>query len=172
MASKTKMVLDLGLSDGFTLIGIACHLKDYRFCWMLNRQLEIHLRKRKDFITASDEQGNALFAYPLYYAEEDFREENFYLLGNRNQGKDLVDKYAAVDYFLFIRDLAFPGGVRALLHEIRRVPQVLTCFEIPLSDFRDAEYLLEGMEVTLMEHEKETADKRKQMSLLKSIEYT
>jgi hypothetical protein len=166
MAPKTKLVLDLGLSDDFTLVGIACHVKDYRFCWMLNRQLEIKLRKLKDFLPEQARPGAEPFAYPLYYTDEEFRDENFYLLGNHCAGKDLVDKYTAVDYFLFIRDLAFPGGVRALLQEIKRIPQILTTFHIPLSDFRDAEYLLEGMEFTRMEDEKERLDNKLKLANL------
>ncbi len=169
MAPRTKLVLDLGLSDDFTLVGIACHVKDYRFCWMLNKQLEIHLRKLKDFIPGTTKNAEEQYTYPLYYAEEEFREENFYLIGNRCSGKDLVDKYAAVDYFLFIRDLAFPGGVRALLQEIKLIPQILTTFQIPLPDFRDAEFLLQGMEVTRMEYEMELREGKKNLAnLIKS----
>lgn len=164
MAPKQKLVLDLGLSDGFTLLGIACHVKDYRFCWMVNQQLEIRMRKIKDFIPVEARNGDDVYGYACYFAEEDFREEQFYLLGNRCAGKDLVDKYTAVDYFLFIRDLAFPGGTRALLTEVKKIPQILTAFEIPLPDFRDAEFLLEGMEVTRMTHEKELRDNKKQLA--------
>lgn len=166
MAPRTKLVLDLGLSNDFTLVGIACHVKDYRFCWMLNRQLEIHLRKLKDFIPELSKNGTDDYAYPLYYADEAFRDENFYLIGNRCAGKDLVDKYNAVDYFLFIRDLAFPGGVRGLLQEIKRIPQILTAFQIPLPDFRDAEFLLSGMEFTRMEYENEQRENKQNLTNL------
>jgi hypothetical protein len=166
MAPKTKLVLDLGLSDDFTLVGIACHVKDYRFCWLLNRQLEVQLRKLKDFAPGPNRPGEEEYAYPLYYADEDFREEIFYLIGNRCAGKDLVDRYNAVDYFLFIRDLAYPGGVRALLQEIKRIPQILTTFHIPLNEFRDAEFLLEGMEFTRMEHEKELRENKQNLTNL------
>ena len=79
MAPKQKLVLDLGLSDGFTLLGIACHVKDYRFCWMVNQKLEIRMRKIKDFIPAEARNGDDVYGYACYFAEEDFREEQFYL---------------------------------------------------------------------------------------------
>lgn len=164
MSSKTKLVLDLGLSDDFTLLGIACHVKDYRFCWMLNQRMDIRLRKIRDFYP--DEKGNGYeeYGYACYFAEEEFRDEQFYLLANRSGGKNLVDKYNVVDYFLFIRDLAFPGGSGAFLAEIKKIPQILTTFQIPLEDFRDAEFLLEGMEFTRMKHERELRENKKQLT--------
>lgn len=160
MAPKTKLVLDLGLSDDFTLFGISCHARDYRFCWMLNQTMDIRLRKIRDFYPRENENNSGDYGYACYYAEEEFRDEQFYLLANRSNGKDLVDKYNIVDYFLFVRDLAYPGGTGAFLAEIKKIPQILTAFQVPLPDFRDAEFLLEGMEFTRMRHEKELRENR------------
>lgn len=155
MAPKQKYVLDLGLSDDFTLLGIACHARDYRFCWMLNQQLGIKLRKIRDFFPETTQPGSEN-GFACYFAEYPFLDEQFYLLNNRSDGRDLVDKYRQVDYFLFVRDLAYPGGPRALVEEVKKIPQVLMAFPIDLGDFRDAEFILEGMEMTRQIYEKES----------------
>ena len=48
MAKKIK--LTSGSSYEYTTIGIACHMKDYRFCWSLNNQLGIDLQRIKDMV--------------------------------------------------------------------------------------------------------------------------
>lgn len=167
MAPKQKLVLDLlGLTDDFTLFGIACHARDYRFCWMMNQYLDINLRKIRDYFPAENGKGSPEYGYACFYAEEPFRDEQFYLLANRSAGKDLIEKYNAADYFLFVRDLAFPGGAAALLAEIKKVPQILTSFLISLDDFRDAEFLLEGLEFTRMQHESALREHKKQLTKL------
>lgn len=155
MAPKQKFILDLGLSDDFSLLGIACHTRDYRFCWMLNQQLGLKLRKIRDFFPLDQHKGHD-DGFACFYAEYSVLDEQYYLLSNRSNGKNLVDKYGTVDYFLFVRDLAISGGLQALIAGLKKIPQVLMAFPIELDDFRDAEFILEGMEMTRQIHEKES----------------
>ena len=57
-----------GLADDYTIIGIACHLKDYRIALIINRGLHYCLKKADDLIIAEQQEGNrnySLFIFQL-----------------------------------------------------------------------------------------------------------
>jgi hypothetical protein len=158
---KNKLVLDFVFGNEFTLIGIACHLKDYRFCWLLNNHLTINLRKIKDF---SPDQNDTEQAFSFYYCSDPNRDETFFLLGNHSQGGEILDKYAQTDYFLLIQNLVFPGGSKALVAEIKKITQVLTAFEIDFKKFNEGQNLLSAIEIAFLEYQKEEKKSQKSNS--------
>ncbi len=160
---KGKILLDLNTARDYCLLGISCHLKDYRFVWLLNRQLEINLRRLHDFYPRFDQETDSQFAFPLFYEEENFRFETFYLLGNHSPEGDLIDKPASMDYLFFIHDLAFPGGSRGLIQEIRKIPQVIMAWEVKMNELKDGESLISGIELCLMEYQKNQKEKNPYM---------
>lgn len=150
---KGKKVLELGTGDDFSLLGISCHLKDYRFCWMLNNQLEIDLRRVGDFFPDNGKSRDTVQGYPFYFCSENIRYETFYLLGNHSADGDLLERYTQADYLLLIHELAYPSGPRGLVQEIRKIPQVLTAFEIGLPGLRESDTLITGVELCMLQHQ-------------------
>lgn len=157
---KNKILTLSDTSGDICLIGIACHLKDYRFCWLLNTHLETDLRKIHDFFPDFDKEKGSEHAFPFYYCAENIRFETYYLLSNHSAGGDLLDKYSQVDYLLFIQDLAYPSGGRGMVQEIRKIPQVLTAFEIQMRDLREANNLITGLEICQLEYQQEFRNKK------------
>jgi hypothetical protein len=127
----------------------------------LNQQLETDLRRVGDYYPALDNNMEGAQSFPFFYCSENLRRESFFLIGNHGAEGDLVDRYAQVDYLLFIHDLAYPAGAAGLVQEIRKIPQVLTSFEIKLDGFREAEYLISGLEINLLEYHKSIKEKQK-----------
>jgi hypothetical protein len=150
-----RRILEFSPDDDFSMFGISCHLKDYRFCWLLNRQLEIQMRRVGDYYPKFDKKQQSQYAFPFYFGTENFRLESFFLLGNHSPEGDLMERYTQIDYVFLIHEMAYPSGPSGMVQEIRKIPQVLMAFEINPKDYRDSELLFSGIELCLMEFEKE-----------------
>ena len=46
----TKKLLRVNLETTFSLLGISCHLKDFRFAWTINKYLQLDFKKSKPYI--------------------------------------------------------------------------------------------------------------------------
>ena len=150
-----KRILELAPEHDFSMFGISCHLKDYRFCWMLNRQLETQLRRVGDYYPKFNKDQDSQYAFPFYFGAENIRYESFYLLGNHSPEGDLLERLTQIDYLFLVHDMAYPLGSAGMVQEIRKIPQVLMAFEIKPSDIKDADALFSGIEICLLEYEKE-----------------
>ena len=83
-----KIYLDVRSEPAvFTLLGISCHMKDYRISFLLNKHLGSDFQKMEDLnITLASKKDPAEFSL-YYYHDEDYFNK-YYLLANRSQ--DLV----------------------------------------------------------------------------------
>jgi hypothetical protein len=68
-----------------------------------------------------------------------------------------------MDYLFFIHELAFPGGSRGLIQEIRKIPQVIMAWEVKMNELKDGESLISGIELCLMEYQKNQKEKNPYM---------
>jgi len=107
--------------DSFTLIGISCHQKDYRFCWELNKLLGIELQKEKDIPGPNDDISFSRY----YYKNEDFLQE-FYLLTNKIGKVLFAQELKQADYILQIYGLRSEYEVDELMQKIISIDAVLT----------------------------------------------
>jgi hypothetical protein len=147
---KANLTYEYADAGKFSMVGIACHVKEYRFCWLLNSQLGIELVRLQDL--AADAPGAIREqAFPIYYCKEPHRDEEYYLVGNNGANGKLLNRFGQADYFLFVRELVLPGGEAALISAIRKINHVLTAFSIPVKDPYIAA-ILEDIELLLMEY--------------------
>jgi hypothetical protein len=156
---KNNKFFEPGHCGDFSLLGISCHLKDYRFCWLLNRQIAIDLRRAGDYYPKFEKRQGSGYSFPFFYYSEHTSYENYYLLGNHSAGGDLLEKHAQFDYLLLIQELAFPGGMVNMAKEVKKIPQVLTAFVLNLSEMKEGASLIAGIELCLLGHQKEQKEK-------------
>lgn len=130
-----KHTLEIELECDFDLIGISCHLKDYRLCWTLNRLLDINLER--------DEHGAAT-DYGQFVLFRDHCEEfrlDISLLVNRSQNGWFIPEHRQSDYLLLIRDNA-RWTLDELLTALRSHGQILTAYSIDPNQLKSKENLL------------------------------
>ena len=60
-----KMKLTSGSSYDYTTIGIACHMKDYRFAFYVNAQLGFRF-KRMDDLVSGDKKESHTYSFYIY----------------------------------------------------------------------------------------------------------
>ncbi|MFZ4520842.1 MAG: IPExxxVDY family protein [Bacteroidales bacterium] len=123
----------------FTLLGISCHLKDFRLSYLLNKNLELEFVKMDDF------QG-----YSFYFCRDEDRFNAYYLLGNRGPESFLLPDFKTVDFFLLLEGPVKKVQKDLLLEKIRGIQQVLTAFEMRLSTVKNYELLLTDLELHFM----------------------
>jgi len=139
----------------FTLIGISCHIKDYRLSFLLNQALELGFGKMEDLVDtpvpAKDPDS-----FSFYFCRDEDRFNTYYLLSNRGQESLLVGELKQADFLLLVEGPFKKGQLDALVASVRKIPQVLTCFEIRFSTIRNFENLLTDLELHLMNINRES----------------
>ena len=139
----------------FTLVGISCHLLDYRLLYDFNKQLDFNFNKERDFTpTSMTPEENSSFSFYIY-KDEDTR-NSYYLLANKNPDIYLLPALKQADFLLFIEGPLSKIRQETLLNGIRSIQKVLTAFEIKFNQVKNYENLLTDIELHIMNIAKES----------------
>ena len=130
----------------YTLIGISCHLKDYRLSYLLNQHLNFDFVKMDDLMVSVSSQKEAdNFSFYHFTDEEHY---NFYfLLSNRGQESVLLPEMKQTDFLLLVEGPFKKNQLEQIQQKIRGIPNVLTSYEIKLSSLKNYENLLMDLEL-------------------------
>jgi len=144
-----KLSIPVSLSEEYTIIGIACHLKEYRISFQINQALRIRLRRMEDLIIEeADVADNKQYA--LYSYDDMDRRFCYLLLTNHHQEGKLLGSLKQTDYFLIISQILSQDELERIILRIRKVQGVLTAYQIHARDVRDMDLLLIDLEMHLM----------------------
>ncbi len=132
----------------YTLTGISCHLRDYRLSFLLNENLGFGLIRLDDLpYLAAGSSEPAYFS--LYRWRNDEQYNTFFPIANRSEETLLVPRMKQADYLLLIEGPFKKKQEEDLLLKLRKVPNVLTAFTIPLSGVKQYENFLTDLELHL-----------------------
>jgi hypothetical protein len=144
----------------YTLIGISCHLMDYRLLHMLNKELGFNFSKEDDFeIKASEQQHHTAFS--LYSYKDEDQRNAYYLIANFSQDIVLIPEFKHTDFIMLIEGDLKKQTKDTLLKGIRSIPKVITAFEINVTDIKHPEMFLTDFEIHITNIRKETKQKIK-----------
>ena len=79
-----KQLLRIDLDTSFSLFGISCHLKDFRFAWTINKSLSVDFKKSRPYIIGND------LEFSQYEYQLDL--DTIYLFANKSQDGFLITK--------------------------------------------------------------------------------
>ena len=116
-----KRQLQFEIELDFALIGISCHLKDYRFVWLLNKVLQSSFIKKKRFLLHDGECHFSQFEYPMELSTA-------YIFTNRSATGYLVKRKPQIDYWLRLEGQN-EKQLQKWMEEIRTIPQALAVYE-------------------------------------------
>ncbi len=148
MAKKLSAKIDF--SSEYTLIGISCHLKDYRLTFFLNKQLNFHLRRIDDFTQAGPD--NVDLNYSVYFYHCPDTKNNFCLITNHQSEGKLIPSLGSIDYFLLVQNEISKERKKDLITSIKTIPNLLTAYEIELSKVKNIHQLLAELELQFIEN--------------------
>jgi hypothetical protein len=135
-----KHKLDMEPDPEVTLIGISCHVNDYRLCWALNRTLGINLTRREKDIT--DQGPEQMASYAAFDHTDDGTQTCYTLVNNHCGDGVLLKEQKQADFFLLV-DEAAPVLPEELLARVRAAEFVLTAFTLDARQLRGAHKLLQ-----------------------------
>jgi hypothetical protein len=139
----------------FTLIGISCHVKDYRISFLLNKHLGYAFLKLEDLkITLNNKKDPAEFSFYYYHDEDYFN--TYYLLANRCEEYVLAPEIKQVDFLMIVEGEFSKVQKDRLIASVRTIPNILTAYEIKFSEIKNYETLLNDMEMHFINIKKES----------------
>ncbi|MBL0685426.1 IPExxxVDY family protein [Aquimarina mytili] len=145
-----KLVLDTLDDDDYELIAIHSSIASYRLAFLLNKNLNLNLfRKKKDI---NFEYDDITASFPLYQYHDHFQYNTYSLLGNKfgtktvpekpvSEGlfvntedsytvKHLIPELKKVDYFLKIETEASNFSSKTLLTQMLSISQIITAYSV------------------------------------------
>ena len=145
MASH-KLVLDDLMEDlSFSLIGIHCNLEDYKLAYLINKALDINLKRNENDLTFKNGASYSFFEWEnekelkhwslvsnIYKQEIKITESKGSLFSNEITTRTipLIPEYRKVNYFLKICDEIQSINETKILNTIYNIPQVVTAYMI------------------------------------------
>jgi hypothetical protein len=143
-----KLNLDKEYIKEYHLIGIACHLKDYRLIYNINKVLGCDLKKQEDlvFCPAKDKLK---INYSFYSYSDDNIE--YYILSNRNPDGILIAEQKQIDYILIIKGQINNQHIRSVINSVSTIPSVLMTYEIKPESVKNLDLILSDLELHLIE---------------------
>jgi hypothetical protein len=135
-----KHKLDMEPDPEVTLIGISCHVNDYRLCWALNRSLGINLTRRQKDIT--DPGPEKLASYSAFDHMDEESQAQYVLVNNHCGDGILLKEHKQADYFLLV-DEAAPITPDELIDHVRKTEFVLMAYPLDARKERGAHKLLQ-----------------------------
>jgi hypothetical protein len=150
-----KIFLDIRSEPAiFTLIGISCHVKDYRISFLLNKHLGSDFLRMEDLkVALNNKKDPAEFSLYYYYDEDYFN--TYYLVSNRSQEFVLAPEIKQVDFLMIVEGDFRKAKKDRLIKCIRNIPNVLMAYEIKFAEINNYETLLNDLEMHFMKIKKE-----------------
>jgi len=146
MARKLKLSPDV--SYDYTIFGVACHLKDYRFTFFLNNKLGFKFKRVEDL---KMKDGSEEKSYSFYLYQHPDERRNYYLVSNYHESGRLVPGEKGVDFFLIADDILAGPLKKELITKIQSIQQVLAAYEIPQTKAKNLEVIFQEIEMHFLE---------------------
>jgi hypothetical protein len=144
----------------YTLIGISCHLMDYRLLHLLNKELGFNFGKEDDF-KINTSVKNQVTSFSLYTCKDEDQRNSYYLIANFSQDIILIPEFKHTDFVMLIEGDFKKQAKDTLLRAIRSIPKVITAFEIKVTDIKNPETFLTDLEMHITDIRKEIKQKIK-----------
>ncbi len=138
------------------LIGISCHLKDYRLVHYINKTDKINLSRYDDLVYViypdkNDSKKKIEINYPFYYyySEDDYLAFNF--IGNRIDDSVLLAEYDKLDFIIIINGAIENYDHKQLIKYLKQIPNVLVVAELKFDLIKNIKPILEDLEMHVFE---------------------
>ena len=137
--NKTTLKFELDLD--FVLVAITTQLKDYMFCYKINKQLDTDFSKITD-LEMSFSNDEEIFYFSRYFHMTPESGTEFYVLANKGTEGFLVPEMKKADFFLLIRNYIDRDDLRAIIGRLNKIPEVLVAVEVDPKKLKSKENLI------------------------------
>jgi len=153
MATRLKIEQDF---SNYKIFGISCQLKDYKFSWLLNNEMNFNFLKIQSLITNEKKK----IEYSIY---EDKSDDYiyYYLLSNKSKNIPLSNYFKEFDYFLIIEGDPLKSQINSIKQELKKLPGILFISEINIFRDKNIGSILTDFELHITNYNKSIKEERK-----------
>lgn len=135
----SKLTLSLDEEYDFELIGMSCHLRDYRICWSINQLLKIDLTRVDDYEVIKNNEV-LTFSFYEFFEEEDGVE--YYVLSNKCEKGYLIPEKQSFDYFMILKGNTEEELLQNITQQIKSVNGVNITHQIDVNELKSKRNLI------------------------------
>jgi hypothetical protein len=146
---KIRKLKFSGADADYYLIGISCHLKDYRIVYNVNKELRLDLKKLNDFMT-QEEKTKLEMKYSFYHYKDSDHLTDYFFISNHHPESKLIKELKQTDYFLLIKGDVGEKNLTTMISSINKIPSVLTAFRVDFSKIKNFSPFLEDLELHML----------------------
>ncbi len=125
MVKKRK--LNIEYETEFNVFGIYSTLKDYRFCWMLNKHLDFDIKRIADFLYIPHKATEPA-SFPVFAYEKPELLIHHFLIVNKCSRGYLFHEPRNMDYLLVVKNPQI--NTAEFINNLRKIPMVMAVFSI------------------------------------------
>ena len=128
---KTHYKLDCAHDYEFVVLAINSHIKGYKLCWNINKQLGFNFEMTDAHIVSEDLEF-------IRYSIRNVKDAKFDILSNRSKKGFLIPSQKSVNYFLVIKDENWNEIKESFLSKLRAINEILLVFELDLEKTKNS----------------------------------
>ncbi|MEN9952826.1 MAG: hypothetical protein RLZZ520_1094 [Bacteroidota bacterium] len=122
------------MSDNFfedtRILGIACTLKNYQFCWHIDQLLQIPFQTSAD-LQIPMEKNRRSYSFTVYEFIHQLTQQEHFLYSNKHEGEFLLPELQHLDFIWLIRDpLHDAEAFSRIQQRIKEIPGVQLVTEV------------------------------------------
>ncbi len=133
------MTFDIELE--FDLFCIISSVRDYRLCWMMNRALDIDLRREEE-LEMHYPKKRKLAYFNTYQHIDELNRAKYDLIANKETGEYLIPELKQVDHLFLIEDFSSGIEKKEMLSILRNIPAVEAVFQTDPNELRSKHNLI------------------------------
>ena len=140
MAVK-KHKLEMAIEEDFCLLGVVADEPDYKFCWMINRELEINFEKLED-LDLYHPKLNVDQQFSIFAFDDEDAMVTYRIIKNRSDQGYFLDEVKNLDFLVHIQGEIYKDQIGTFMQSVNTIPAVLMCVPVDLARLRNKERLL------------------------------
>jgi hypothetical protein len=144
MAIK-KIVTDF--ETDYVLVGVATSLREYKFCYHLNKLLGYDFIKQSDLVFESGDRSRDI-SFSVFRGESEENTNTFRVFSNKALGELLLPEMSGYDYIIQISGKFTDEESEQLTAGIKQFPETVLCAVIPPKKIRNHARLIYEEEKT------------------------
>lgn len=144
---SAKLILDTNAmhEDFFTnavLLGVACALPSYSFCWLLNERMDLELKRMPDSDVCMNTSKNVPYYFPFFYYKAPMDSNEFSVYQLNVQKQTLLPELKGLDYLCMIQGPNAETDGIVYLEALRSIKEIQLAQLLDPSRLKNIDYLL------------------------------
>jgi len=136
-----KKVLKFEIDLDFVLIAITSSLKDYRLCFLINRELKFNFTKTDD-LYLDPLHGNCPAYFSIYQYSIEDQDTDLFFIANKGSEGYLIPEMNKTDYLLMIKNYYDNDELETLVAGLNKIPEIVAAVKVDPKKIKSRENLL------------------------------